>query len=278
MRGFGVRGRRARATSTATATPTSSSARLRLTRRGGVYVYLGGRRPRSAVATPPGPRRGQRLRLAVASAGDVNGDGYGDVVVGATGKLRYIYFGSAAGIRTAPSETLVGPDIGSGFGDAVAGAGDVNGDGYADVVVGAPAYRRLATAAHPHLSRQRRRRPTASGTRRRHIHGADHLSSRSLAADVNGDGYGDLLVGAMGENRFFVYFGGASGLARVPDQTLLGPSGTAGQDFPLPVSAAGDVNGDGYADDHRGAPRAYRARSSISAARPGSARCPLRPR
>ncbi len=220
--------------------------------RGGVYLYLGGPNGlESTVATAAvGPLPSSYFGSAVTSAGDVNGDGYADVVVGAYQKDRaYIFFGSANGIGTAPSETLVGPDIGSGFGDAVASVGDLNGDGYADVVVGTPAYGATGETGRVDVYYGSAAGvPTAPSITLAAQESDDHLGLSVAGTDVNGDGYADLLVAAMGENRFFVYFGGESGLASVPDQTLIGPSGTASQDFPLPVSAAGDVNGDGYSD------------------------------
>src|ERR1019366_4409093 len=83
----------------------------------------------------------------VAFAGDINGDGYDDVIVGGDGTLTgagraYVYLGGASGLAASPATTLVGPDPTSRFGASVAGAGDINGDGYADVIVGAPGVQR----------------------------------------------------------------------------------------------------------------------------------------
>lgn len=81
----------------------------------------------------------------VANAGDVNGDGFGDLLVGSpfadpatradAGSLR-LYFGSAQGIASTHDATVDGEVAGEYFASAAAGVGDVNGDGYADVVVG----------------------------------------------------------------------------------------------------------------------------------------------
>jgi hypothetical protein len=88
------------------------------------------------------------LGNSVASAGDVNGDGYSDVIVGAysysNGEFgegaAFVYHGSATGISTIPAVTLESNQANANLGYSVAGAGDVNGDGYSDVIVGAWQY------------------------------------------------------------------------------------------------------------------------------------------
>jgi len=93
-----------------------------------------------------------RLGFSVASAGDVNGDGYGDVIVSApyfdAGQTNegaaFVYLGSPARSGSDTSATAAAQlesDLAfANLGESVAGAGDVNGDGYDDVIVGDPNY------------------------------------------------------------------------------------------------------------------------------------------
>ena len=95
-----------------------------------------------AETTFTGDDVSDRFGISVASAGDVNGDGYADVIIGANGVssgrgAAYVYLGGAAGLAAAPVVGISGPDVAGSFGYSVAGAGDLNGDGYCEVIVGA---------------------------------------------------------------------------------------------------------------------------------------------
>jgi len=91
-----------------------------------------------------GPDSGQ-FGFSVGGAGDVNGDGYADVLIGAlawnthTGRA-YLYLGGSAGVQKSPASTMQGTAEEGAFGHTVSGAGDVDGDGFADVIIGQPSY------------------------------------------------------------------------------------------------------------------------------------------
>jgi hypothetical protein len=202
------------------------------------YLYLGrawGLLYYSPV-TLTGPS-GSYFGVSVASAGDFNGDGYGDVVIGAS-YTAYLYFGSSGGLVT-PPVVLTAPSGSINYGNSVASAGDVNGDGYGDMIVGAP----NSNTAYLYLG-------SLSGTLTTPVTLAGPLGSGNFgncvasAGDVNGDGYGDVTVGTNGSDTAYLYLGSASGLASAP-VTLSGPSGSQ---FGNCVASAGDANGDGYGD------------------------------
>lgn len=200
---------------------------------------------------------------SVATAGDVNGDGYSDVVVGAefydNGQdnegRAFVYHGSATGLATLPAWTAESDQVGARFGNAVATAGDVNGDGYSDVAVGAY----LWDNPHSDEGRAYVYHGSASGLSVLNWFAegnqleAEFGGSVATAGDVNGDGYSDLIVGARrydngeeDEGQAFVYHGSAIGLSSVPSRTL--ESNLADANFGQSVAMAGDVNGDGYSD------------------------------
>ncbi|MBK8981987.1 MAG: FG-GAP repeat protein [Ignavibacteria bacterium] len=97
---------------------------------------------------------------SVSSAGDVNGDGFDDIIVGAQGYnsntgRAYIYFGGLI-MNTAADVIITGAAPGYVLGYPVSSAGDVNGDGYSDVIVGAIGYSTNTGRHSIYISAERR--------------------------------------------------------------------------------------------------------------------------
>ncbi|MHB1318227.1 MAG: kelch repeat-containing protein, partial [Anaerolineae bacterium] len=179
--------------------------------------------------TATGEYAADHFGSAVAGAGDVNGDGYEDVLVGAFtypsgdgGKGKaYLYQGEPGGLPPVPSWTLVAADWDYELGTALAGAGDVNGDGYDDVVIGAPGYPQYDAdrgQVYVHYG-SASGVSTESGTILTGESDGDWFGSAVAGAgDVNGDGYDDVLVGAYhapagaNEGRATLFYGSPTGI------------------------------------------------------------------
>ena len=210
------------------------------------------------------------LGNSVASAGDVNGDGYGDVIVGdhaydngETDEGRaWVFYGSSTGLGVSPAWTNEVNQINAEFGCSVACAGDVNNDGYADIIVGALTYTNGQSSegrAYAYFGSATGLPATANWTAEPNLANALFGGSVFSAGDVNGDGYSDVIVGALGYNNgqsfeggAFVYHGSASGLSTTLQAQLESNQANAGAGFS--VASAGDVNGDGYSDVIVGVP------------------------
>jgi len=118
------------------------------TDEGAAFVYFGSSTGLNLTPTMLEVNQGSaRFGTSVSGAGDINGDGYADIIVGAyqydNGETNegaaFVYFGSSSGLNPTPT-MLEGNQAGALFGVSVSGAGDINGDGYADIIVGAYQY------------------------------------------------------------------------------------------------------------------------------------------
>jgi len=218
--------------------------------------------------------------FGLSHAGDMNGDGYDDLLVGAheadagweDAGTAYLVMGPASGgslVLDAATTTFLGELEGAHLGYAVSGDGDVNDDGHDDLLIGAHGSGSSGTKAGTVYVLHG---PIISGC----IDAADadyFLEGESsvdqtgksvaLTGDTDGDGYDDFLVGAPGDDDAGELAGAAylvlgpaerSGNLADSDAKLLG--GSARYYAGWSVSAAGDVNADGYADSMVGAPNA----------------------
>ena len=222
-------------------------------RKGKVYIYFGGNpvdvNP-DAIFTSQGVNF--NFGMSISSAGDLNNDGYNDVIVG-TKNYAYIYLGSTH-MDSNPDMILIGESERDYFGFCVSGAGDVNQDGFSDVVVGAHGYYLDgydAGRAYIYFG-GRNMDSTADVILTGEAAGDCFGENVSGTGDVNNDGYDDVIVSAprndsKGEHfgRVYIYYGGDSMDAHadvINDGSAFYPY------WGSIMSPAGDVNCDGYDD------------------------------
>ena len=233
---------------------------------------------------------GDRSGRSVSSAGDVNGDGFDDLIIGAyeadsgsdsSAGESYVVFGKSGGFASAVDLAtlngttgfrLDGIDSGDYSGVSVSSAGDLNGDGFDDLIIGA--YEADSSAGESYVVFGKSAGfasavdlATLDGTTGFRLDGIDSGDrsgvSVSSAGDLNGDGFDDLIIGAYTANpgsdssagESYVVFGKSAGFASAVDlATLDGTTGfrldgiDSGDYSGVSVSSAGDLNGDGFDD------------------------------
>ncbi len=220
--------------------------------------------------------------ISVSSAGDINGDGFDDFLIGADGFVNYrgrtyVIFGTNAGypaefevadINGTNGFFLTGVSNFDGSGISVSSAGDVNGDNFDDLIIGAPNVNSDAGAAYVFFGKASGFSTNVSlsslnGTNGFIMNGiaANDLTGHSVssAGDFNNDGFDDILVGAYKANgnagaTYLIYGKNTAFTSPINLSTLSGADGfvlngiDANDRSGWSVSSAGDINGDGFAD------------------------------
>ena len=190
------------------------------------------------------PAKSASYANAFGSVLDVNGDGVGDVIVGSfQGEKAYVVQGAKSGPDFAHQTILSTSASNAGFGQGVANAGDVDGDGFGDVIV---TLWKAGAAQIFHGS--------AAGvatTPLNTINYAPQSGAHAAAGigDINGDGYADIAIGVEnlqgGPDHVYLFYGGAKGVSSSPAVTLTGPTG---QLYGIDIYPLGDIDGDHLAD------------------------------
>jgi hypothetical protein len=237
--------------------------------------------------TIKGNQSGDNVGWAVSSAGDFNGDGVKDLLIGATHPNddglankgeAYIIFGKKDGDFASTVDILaIISDKPNNLGYSVSDAGDINGDGIDDLIIGAPyadpngnnsgsSYVVYGRSKDNPFTDYLINVSNLNGTNGFVINGQDGDQSGfsvSKAGDINGDGIGDLIIGARDGNpnnkesagKSYVVFGNKNGFgSSINLSELNGSNGftingiSALDNSGWSVSALGDINGDGIDD------------------------------
>ncbi len=197
---------------------------------------------------------GSNFGAAFSRAGDINNDGYDDVVVSAyefdgvnvdQGRV-YVYFGSPVGLSFTPIQTLDGSSFNSEMGSMLAFAGDVNGDNFDDMCIVTSTGTRIYYGSSTGYT-------TYTGLIPGVVGDGGFPTSLSTAGDVNNDGYDDFIIGyyiadngQTNEGVVNLFLGSSTGIVSSAYRTY--QSNQVEARMGNKVTGGGDLNGDGYDD------------------------------
>lgn len=195
-----------------------------------------------------------RFGTSVASAGDVDGDGIGDVIVGAphaakngplSGAVR-VFSGRSGGELL----TLTGESPSDRFGFSVQGGHDVDGDGRDDLAIGSPTGTPPAGSVHLHSGASGRRLWTRAGNEP----GDRYGHAVGLLPDIDGDGRAEVAVGAPHDDRGGTNAGRVEVLSGRDGAVLWAYDGSPWDQLGFSVRGVKDLSGDGHGELLVGAP------------------------
>jgi hypothetical protein len=228
--------------------------------------------PADADASIVGEIADERLGSSVAGAGDVNNDGFDDLLIGQFSPLipvpnngrALLFYGPVSGTLSASDADaqIIGEVLDDRLGISVSSAGDMNGDGNADLLLGADQFwsgnRGKAYVFLGPLSGIVSA-ATAEAVLRGERNGDLFGTSVGSAGDINGDQVPDIIVGATnggaaGAGAGYLFFGPLSGNVSASDADLILEEGTGGGWFGNSVAATGDLDDNGLRDIGIGAP------------------------
>ncbi|MEM7133418.1 MAG: integrin alpha [Chloroflexota bacterium] len=234
---------------------------------GRVYLFYGS--PTGLASSPAWTYEGYlssgELGWSVSTAGDVNSDGFSDIVVGVPGKSQaYLFYGSVSGLSSQQDRILYGEQAGDRFGHSTSLAGDINADGYDDIVIGAPYHIESSSVQtgkiYVYFGSSDGIENSPSWTMIGDVAAFSLFGwAVSHAGDVNNDGYADIIasaksyyyagVGSVG--KAYAFYGTSNGLPSSPSWEVWGDINDYNQrsmEFGISLDAAGDINGDGFDD------------------------------
>jgi hypothetical protein len=190
--------------------------------------------------TPPDPpTESEQFGRTLGSAGDVNGDGYGDLLLTTTQIHAYVFLGGPDGLREDLPARIIRIPLKEMDAGLASSACDFNGDGFGDVLIGSPSESQQRGRAYVYFGGS----TGLSGPTTLALppdQSSLYLGWSTTAQDLDGDGYCDAIV--SGTQSVYVFFGSSAGIASAPGRTLT----VHALDFF--VANAGDIDGDGYGD------------------------------